>query len=381
MACRALGNCVADPLITLGVLSAADYWCRRAAIRNSWVQYPEVDSGEVLFGFLSAVGPDPPARLIAEAHEFGDIVMLQTNVTSRNIGPMLTVYRWLQYASVELPYSRAHYVAKLDDDGFVHVPEMAVHLRLLRDMGKRFVYYGIFYYTVWQHYNLRVGASTYTSHQAKKANERCTSDGNCSEAFGFAAAPAQIIGLDLARALATSPRAMTYTQGSRAILDDAKKSKTFATEDSFLGYAINDLLPKDFTGVTLAKIDRFGYTYDDWGFLMKPTTIFYHDKMKSEFRMRAAWLYARDNACPTNVSIQCRRYKGGRYTEDCALKPHNTSCKVTRTNMKASKYFLCDTAPIAKLWEANLSQACLGIRQYGFNGTHDLKPRKDKKCK
>eukprot|EP00908_Phaeocystis_cordata_P025433 Transcript_7881.p1 GENE.Transcript_7881~~Transcript_7881.p1 ORF type:complete len:381 (-),score=38.81 Transcript_7881:45-1187(-) len=374
MTCRTLGNCVVDPLITLGVLSAADYQCRRAAIRNSWVQYPEVDSGEVLVRFLSAVGPDPPAKLVVESKQFGDVVMLQTNVTSRNIGPMLTVYRWLQYASVELPYSRAHYVAKLDDDGFVHVPEMVAHLRLLRDMGKPFVYYGIFYYTAWQVYNHRVGVSAYTIGQARHANGRCTREGNCSQAFGFAAAPAQIIGLDLATALAASPRAMTYTQGSRAILDDPKKNKTFATEDSFLGYAIHDLLPEGFTGVTLAKIDRYGYTFDDWGFFMKPTTIFFHDKMKSRFRMRAAWLYARDQACPTNVSLECgRRNPRSHYAEECILKPHNKSCKMRNMDLKRSKYFLCDVLSIAKLQAKNLSQSCLGLRQYGFNGTHDLK--------
>ena len=373
MACRALGNCMADPLITLGVLSAAVYDCRRAAIRNSWVKYPEVDSGEVLVRFLTAVGPLLPAKLVAEHAHFGDIVMLQTNVTSRNIGPMLTVYRWLQFAAVEPPYSRAHYVAKLDDDGFVHVPELASHLRLLRDMGKTFVYYGIFYYTTWRMHTHQVGASTYDWNGARKANSKCIADKNCSGVFGFAAAPAQILGLDLATALATSPRAMAYTHGSRAILDDPVKSKTFATEDSFLGYAIHDLLPDDFTGVTLARIDRYKYTFDSWGFTLKPSTILYHDKLKSSYRLRAAYLYARDQACPTNVSISCsKRDPRAHYAETCDLRPNNKSCALKGTNVKNTKYFLCDVYSINKLAASvNLSRECLGVRQ-GFNGTHDV---------
>ena len=363
---------MADPLIALGVLSAAAYDCRRAAIRNSWVKYPEVDSGEVLVRFLSAVGPEPPAKLVAEHEQFGDIVMLQTNVTSRNIGPMLTVYRWLQFAAVEPPYSRAQYVAKLDDDGFVHVPELASHLRLLRDMGKTFVYYGIFYYTTWQMHRHKVGASTYDHRGASRANSKCIADKTCSGVFGFAAAPAQIIGLDLAQALAISPRAMAYTHGSRDILNDSKKSKTFATEDSFLGYAIRDLLPDGFKGITLARIDRYKYTFDSWGFTMKPSTILYHDKLKSSYRLRAAYLYARDRACPTNVSVHCnRRDSGAHYAETCDLRPNNNSCKLKATEMKRSPYFLCDIYRIGALQaSANLSRDCLGLRQ-GFNGTHD----------
>lgn len=374
MACRALGNCLADPLITLGVLSAAAYDCRRAAIRNSWVKYPEVDSGEVLVRFLSAVGPEPPAKLVAEHGQFGDIVMLQTNVTSRNIGPMLTVYRWLQFAAVEPPYSRAHYVAKLDDDGFVNVPELAVHLRLLRNMGKTFVYYGIFYYTTWQMHRHKVGASAYDSATARRQNSKCIAEKTCSGVFGFAAAPAQIIGQDLARALANSPKAMAYTQGSRAILDDPVKSKTFATEDSFLGYAIHDLLPEDFKGITLAQIDRYKYTFDSWGFTLKPTTILYHDKLKSSYRLRAAHLYAQNNACPTNVSVRCSRRnpQAPQYAETCILKPNNKSCPLKATNMKTSKYFRCDVYTSKTLAaSANLSRACLGLR-LGFNGTHDV---------
>ena len=373
MACRANGNCMADPLITLGVLSAAAYDCRRTAIRNSWAQYPEVDSGEVLVRFLSAVGPQPPAKLVAEHEKFGDIVMLPTNVTTRHIGPMLTVYRWLQFAAVEPPYSRAHYVAKLDDDGFVHVPELAAHLRLLRDMGKVFVYYGIFYYTTWQMYKHKVGASTYDPKTAERQNSKCMAAKTCSGVFGFAAAPAQIIGLDLARALADSPKAMAYTQGSRAILDDPVASKTFATEDSFLGYAIHDLLPDDFKGVTIAKIDRFKYTFDSWGFSLKPTTILYHDKLKSSYRLRAAHLYAQNHACPTNVSVSCsRRNPRAQLAETCTLRPNNKSCPQKSTNVKSSKYFLCDVYTSKTLEaSANLSRECLGLRQ-GFNGTHDV---------
>ena len=183
-------------------------------------------------------------------------------------------------------------------------------------------------------------------------------------------------GLDLARALAGSERARAYTQGSRDILQDPKRNRTFATEDSFLGYAIHDLLPEDFKGITLAKIDRFAYTSDQWGFFMRPSTIMYHDKMKSAFRMRAAYVYAKEQSCATNVSISCStRNPNGHYAQECSLRPSNKACSAKKSDMKRSKYFFCQVFSIAKLTAINMSQQCVGIRGHGFNGTHDQRQK------
>ena len=368
--CSELGTCATEPLIAIGVLSAAAYACRRLAIRSTWGNYPEVLGGEVLLRFITSIAPAPSEALLAEQSKHVDIVMLQTNVTSRNIGPMLTVFGWLQHAATTPPYSRASFVAKLDDDGFVWVPEMARHLRLMR--AKPYVYYGIFYWTVWQYGKYRTGGSSYTSQQVTSGNQQCIKSGNCSSAFPFAAAPVQIVSLDLARVLGSSSRAVAYTESSRAILEDEVKSKTFATEDAFLGFALNDLLPADFGGITLAMIDRYQYTYDDWGSNMKPTTTFYHDKAKSRTRMRANYLYTFEKSCPTNVSIRCGgRSESRRFAETCTLHPHNRTCRIKQTHMKNSPFWLCTAfseqeirAGRARKYSANLTaEVCAKYRE------------------
>lgn len=374
--CQDLGNCADEPLIALGVLSAATYACRRESIRSSWGVYPEVTSGEVLLRFLSAIAPAPSAALEAEQREYGDIVMLQTNVTSRNVGPMLTVFRWLWYATTTPPYSKASYVAKLDDDGTVWVPEMVRHLRLLRN--KPNVYYGIYYWSSWNLYNYRVAASGYTPQSVSKGAGACMRTQNCSSPFPFAAAPIQLISSDLASALAASPRAIAYTEAGREVLTHPRRMRTFAAEDTFLGFALHDLLPEGFTGITTARIDRYKYTFDSWGSIMKNTTVFYHDRIKSRLRMRAAYLYTLEHSCPTNVSIRCgRRNERHRISEQCSLSPANKTCRVKNLDLKRSVYFKCDMYSAAKKREHNLTETC---KQYEEPPSIVAK-RKELRCK
>jgi hypothetical protein len=237
---------------------------------------------------------------------------------------MLTVFTWLQLAITAEPFRNAHYVAKLDDDCFIRVPEMCVHLRKLR--VKPHVYYGIYYATTWYPHLYKNGASGYGIGTVAKSNRACLTNGNCSAPYVFAAAPAQIISLDLARVLASSPAAIEYTTKSREILNDPVRSRTFASEDSWLGFALSDLLPANFTGITLADIERFTYTFDDWGARMTPFTMFFHDKQKKAHRIIAAYHYSLAHSCDSNVQITCsKRDEQRRTSESCRLLPGNRS--------------------------------------------------------
>lgn len=170
------------------------------------------------------------------------------------------------------------------------------------------------------------GASGYGIGTVAKSNRACLTNGNCSAPYVFAAAPAQIISLDLARVLASSPAAIEYTTKSREILNDPVRSRTFASEDSWLGFALSDLLPANFTGITLADIERFTYTFDDWGARMTPFTMFFHDKQKKAHRIIAAYHYSLAHSCDSNVQITCsKRDEQRRTSESCRLLPGNRS--------------------------------------------------------
>lgn len=70
--------------------------------------------------------------------------------------------------------------------------------------------------------------------------------------------------------------------------------------------------------------------------------------------------------------VQQKRDPREHYAETCDLRPNNKSCALQGTNVKNTKYFLCDVYSINKLAASvNLSCECLGVWQ-GFNGTHDV---------
>ncbi|KAL3916761.1 MAG: hypothetical protein SGPRY_006682, partial [Prymnesium sp.] len=244
----------------MGVLSAQDYSNRRIAIRSSWGRYEHIKSGQVLLRFLIGyVGNEPEDKLDLIRNERrlnSDIEMLEVGATGRKLGPMLVTFAWLQHSTSTSPYREAAYVSKLDDDCYINVPELVSQLRLLAHIPK--VYYGIFFFSTWQHLAYHHHASSYTPGQLHRDSGACIRSGNCSHPFPFAAAPAQILSTDLATAIATSPMAKEYTINSLSVLQDPKvnASRAFATEDAWIGYAIHDLLPRSFGGITIASIDR-----------------------------------------------------------------------------------------------------------------------------
>ena len=165
--------------------------------------------------------------------------MVKTNRTNRRWGPFFTTVRWLQIAATVHPYRNAAYAAKLDDDCFINVPELTVHLQLLRD--RPMVYYGVFYYAQWDKSGYSVAAAGY-SMRVKRRQGAC----NCSKPYPFAAAPAQILSADLTAAIATSPMVNEYIKAAGNLLADPQqgnRSSEPAAEDSFIGVSFFCLSP------------------------------------------------------------------------------------------------------------------------------------------
>lgn len=130
------------PLATLGVLSAPPNRARRDAIRATWMK---TSSPAFIIRFAVGVPQSAPSLLLQreQSANRNDLVLLPNNATDRIWAPLVTLARWLQYATLNDPFRRAAYVAKMDDDVYLHLPEMEVHLRLmLQRAPTSLVYYG-----------------------------------------------------------------------------------------------------------------------------------------------------------------------------------------------------------------------------------------------
>lgn len=150
------------PIAALGVLSSAAYQPRRQLMRMTWLRSEELErSHSILARFVIALPEDVPipraipaatiartsvacpdmkrnekepiAAALAEAASHGDITFLHTNVSSSRVwSPLHTTWRWFLYATQHHPFDRAHFIAKMDDDVYLHVPELTAHLQQVR---------------------------------------------------------------------------------------------------------------------------------------------------------------------------------------------------------------------------------------------------------
>lgn len=263
------------PLAVIGVFSAAPYRVRRDAIRATWFQY----STPILTRFVVATNASANAALTSEAaRHSSDLVLIQTNVTTRDWGPYILMWHWLATATARWP--AAAFVGKCDDDGYIMLPELASQLAMVHAHRLPHVYYGNFMWTSW-HTRLSFDVASATTAQAakvaaKKVCERtgggsssgvsssnprdaASSSSNSSSAahkgmmqcdgpFTYGTAPLQVVGRDLAMALTTSERAVSSIDRSLAAIAELRrrgvgKPGPPAFEDAWLGHAIHALLP------------------------------------------------------------------------------------------------------------------------------------------
>lgn len=116
-------------LLAVGVVSAPEFELRRLGIRSTWLQYPNVGVS-VRFLIRSRNAPPTVARALAlENKTHNDILGLDSIAwnETRLRGPVLCLAAWLRYAAAALPHAR--FVAKVDDDTYIHTPQLERMLR------------------------------------------------------------------------------------------------------------------------------------------------------------------------------------------------------------------------------------------------------------
>ena len=125
-----------DLVLALGVISAPDYHGRRMAQRHSWMRWPNVGHGDghtVCGSFVVRAGDAPrgvATALLREADVHGDMLLARSIAfnESRVRGPIMSLAWWLLYAEHALPH--AQFIGKLDDDAYLHSPDLERLLRL-----------------------------------------------------------------------------------------------------------------------------------------------------------------------------------------------------------------------------------------------------------
>ena len=121
------------PLIAIGVLSAPHFVERRDSLRSSWMRSSLVGRGRparVLFVVRALGMPSSLDCQLAVEQRVNDDIMRAATVPwneSRLRGPVLSLAAWLEFAAQE--FGASPFVAKMDDDAYLHVADLLVLLR------------------------------------------------------------------------------------------------------------------------------------------------------------------------------------------------------------------------------------------------------------
>lgn len=304
-------------------------------MRATWAGYPEVSSGRVLVRFAVGVPANTSAAerqaLLVESRAHADAVLLDTVGRSSVYAPLISTYRWLQHAVVAHPDAR--FVGKLDDDVYVHVPELAAQLAAVDAAALRHVYMGSFFATSWDPAAMTHVGSAYTVRGAKHlASAHC--DANASKAAKRCVGPfvsttgsCQLLSASVARGLADSPAAQADIEEAarrareleatlalpEARRRELKPRRKRVFEDAWMGYAAAHLLPQALSrALTTVAIDRFGFVFDQDGWTLSNYTMIAHNRRKKPERIAAAHEHALAHHISTssNATLRCARARG-----------------------------------------------------------------------
>ena len=246
----------------LGILSgsAPTHVHRRAAIRNSWLNF-ERRSLEVRFVVRCGGGGSSSKQLLEEAKPYpSDMLCTPLGEHSRTRGTISVLVYWMRHALSAFPSAR--FVLKADDDVFLHTPDLESHLQAIPADAAAHAYYGSIKYfhavTATSRMELRAFAPTYSYalmvartqrlHEVACGSQRDNQTAASPSAlftsaastcrvlgpFPYACGQAFALGAALARALLSHP-ALEVELARVATL---AASNPLVTEDGWLGAVI-----------------------------------------------------------------------------------------------------------------------------------------------
>lgn len=350
-------------LLAVGIISAPHYLERRLGIRHSWLQWSNVQPGaSILARFIVRSGDAPGwlhEMLDGEQARYGDVLRMPSVAwnESRLRGPMLSLAAWLQYAADHLA-DRVAFVAKMDDDAYLHAPDFERLLRTVESQvgsgssdgvggaaassagSSRHVYIGSMTWFHWQpaifersghgwNYGqaLRTGA---TCRNATSATLRCGGaphpcGGACVGPFAFASGYLLVLSAPTATWLAREGGLMrddaTRLRGAAdgTLVSPSGKPRDKMMEDVWLGSLLfRDPPPRPLAFVTL--VGWQGLLSDAWGLETSRQALLTHVKAKSLPRLLALHEYTTRRHCAPRLELlRCEtgcasfagKYRGG----------------------------------------------------------------------
>ena len=168
-------------LAVLGIFSTEKNAHARLEIRDSWMAAapPSMLPRFVLFGL------GVPSHLREEATRHTDILFLrERSGASCTHEPLRKMLRWLSCATKAFP--RAQLVGKADDDAFVHLPGIEMHLRAsLAEAGVHRLYWGQMETFFWDSALHRPAKHSWPNWRLAR-NESCTHSSSLRGPFAFA---------------------------------------------------------------------------------------------------------------------------------------------------------------------------------------------------
>ena len=241
--------------LAVGILSPPENEARRAILRATWLS---VVSEEAVTRFIVRARGAPPSvcrRLQGEAAAFGDTLLLRGvayNETNLR-GPVLTLIEWIDYAARRLPLAR--FVAKVDDDVYVHAPGVVAMLqRLSPSLRHKRVLAGPLAWHGWSARQWQACGFGWRYQGAARSLEDCRRSNSTSYAgpFPFAIGYIILLSAPLVAALSRSPALRGEAARLRAVPSESVRGACRHSsegcgspqihEDVWLGFLVHTYL-------------------------------------------------------------------------------------------------------------------------------------------
>ena len=239
-------------VLSIGVITVPDQIDRRMLLRAAWLKKPWAgDGGPVAAHFVLRSGGAPPwldEQLRSEEAQHGDILRVSVPWDeSRLKGPLLTLAAFITH---EARRAAARYIAKVDDDAFVHVADLlALTRRLGAAVPDRMQYMGMLTWNSWFPEKWDRFGFGWTHRDALKSARRCRNAtwvatrcgdgcGACSGPFPFMAGYLIVLSAPLAVHMAGALPAEVARLGphtERSLVTNGGYQHSRIFEDIWLG--------------------------------------------------------------------------------------------------------------------------------------------------
>ena len=322
-------------LVAMGIVSAPEYLERRAACRGSWLRYPNVGAGKAITVSFVVRSLGVPAQIdqLLRLEQAAHSDILRVNVPwneTRLRGPVLSVAAWLAYATRHL--ASARFIAKLDDDAYMHTPELE---KLLRESLRvaptpERIYFGPmswfhWYPTIFERsgfgwsYTMAWSLGSHCRN-VTTAEERCKHQGcgKCVGPFPFASGFLAVLSTPLAAELLAMDSTNAVRDDDLSRLRQVRRLPTRTggvqvkvMEDIWLGSLLfrSDAARGPITYVALSEKDDKTLVSDGWGLKVSKLAVIVHVKNHQKGKQLERFLavddFLKGKRCEARLAVSC----------------------------------------------------------------------------